>query len=57
MIVCGKNSFQISGGEEFVLRLFHQNNIILFNDFSVNPDISEISKGAKVAKEFKPNAI
>ena len=48
--------FQISGGEEFVLGLTFK-RIILFNDFGVNPDISEISKGAKVAKEFKPNAI
>lgn len=56
-LVTGKKSYENSGSKRLIEDALKNSKIVIFNDFNVNPDISEIKVGFKIAKKINPDAI
>ena len=57
MLVTGKSSYELSGAKDFMNSILKDKEVIIFNNFDVNPDIDQINPGYNIAKEKKPDAI
>ncbi len=50
LLVTGKKSFKSCGAKKILLKLLNKENLTLFNDFSVNPQIEDAIQGAELAR-------
>ena len=57
MLITGKKSYENSGSKKLIGQLLQNSQVTIFNDFNVNPDVSEIKKGFEIAKKIQPDAI
>lgn len=59
MIVHGRKSYIACGGEDLMRKLTdtHDMTICEFSDFSINPKMEDVSKGADSVRMFNPDAI
>lgn len=59
LVVHGKNSYMACGGNELMSQLYdvHNMEIAGFSDFSTDPKIEDVYKGADLVKQYQPDAI
>ena len=50
LLITGKNSFELSGAKKILLNELDKENVIIFNDFSINPKIEDAIRGAELAR-------
>ena len=51
LLITGRNSFHLSGAAQELKELSNSDNCLTFNDFSVNPKIDDVIRGAKLASD------
>ena len=57
MLVTGKNSYELSGAKAICDGVLESENVIQFNEFSVNPKLSDAVVGARLAREHAVECI
>ena len=59
LVVHGQHSYMVCGGNELMSRLYdvHNMEIANFADFSTDPKIEDVYKGADLVKQYRPDAI
>lgn len=56
-LVTGKSSYEKSGAKKLISNSFNNSSIVKFNEFDVNPDISQLKLGYEIALKFQPDAV
>ena len=50
LLITGKNSFELSGAKKILSNALEREDVIIFNEFSVNPKIEDAIRGAEIAR-------
>jgi alcohol dehydrogenase class IV len=50
LLITGKNSFHLCGAKNILLNELDNENVTIFNDFSINPKIEDAIRGAELAR-------
>ncbi len=50
LLVTGKKSFELSGAKKILSNALKKEDVIIFNEFSVNPKIEDAIRGAEIAR-------
>ncbi len=56
-LVTGRKSYSLSGAKKKIKSFLEDKQVIVFNDFSSNPNIVEVKKGIEKYKMFKPDIV
>jgi len=56
-IVVGKTSYQKTGAEDIIGKLFNKDQVVIFNDFKINPQITDVYRGAEMFRNSHADVI